>query len=260
MSAPSILQNVSAETTSTTPFLHGTVDGCLSPDLYRILAETRPTPEQILGYRPPGSNLRYDLVAHKALALSSLAPLWREFILYHTSIFFWRELMSHFGAAFEAAYPKLTREWQGRAKVGRRGVDRKCDVYLDCNIGINTPTLESMSRVRGPHIDNPVELWAAMLYMRAPVDDSQGGDLVIYNRDRDFRYYGKAEVPLEDVTEFELVPYSANRLAYFMNGLDAVHGVTFRERTDHPRLLVNIIVELVEPLFKYRHLKMEGRQ
>ncbi len=257
MTAPSILQGVSWETTSRTPYLHGTVNRCLSPSHYHLLALGRPTVAEVLHGRPTGSNARYDLNAHEALALPSLDHLWREFVLYHTSIFFWRELVALFGNDFSRVYPRLTSGWMHKAKVGVRGLDKGCDVYLDCNIGINTPN-ENVSRVRGPHIDNPVELWAAMLYMRAPGDDSTGGDFIIYQLDREFRFHGKAEVPDEDVTEFELVPYEANRMVYLMNSLDAVHGVTPRDATPHPRLLVNIIVELGEPLFKYKHLRRKA--
>ena len=40
----------------------------------------------------------------------------------------------------------------------------------------NSP-VRTPSTVRGPHLDSPFKLFAALLYFRAPEDDSSGGDL-----------------------------------------------------------------------------------
>jgi hypothetical protein len=52
-----------------------------------------------------------------------------------------------------------------------------------------------------------------------------------------------------------VVPYGANRFALLLNDIDAIHGVSPRTVTVHPRRLVNIIAEVyptVERLFDER--------
>ena len=49
----------------------------------------------------------------------------------------------------------------------------------DCQIGINSPVSQA-STVKGPHVDNRVELYAGLFYMRTDEDDSRGGSLEIF--------------------------------------------------------------------------------
>jgi hypothetical protein len=58
----------------------------------------------------------------------------------------------------------------------------KFDFVSDCQPGINTP-VEYLSSVRGPHVDNPVELIGGLFYLRDEDDKSEGGDLLIYDTD-----------------------------------------------------------------------------
>ncbi len=53
-----------------------------------------------------------------------------------------------------------------------------------------------------------------------------------------------SRISLEDVVVKDKVPYGANKLALFINGIDVVHGVSPRHQTDYPRRLVNIIGEI----------------
>ena len=42
------------------------------------------------------------------------------------------------------------------------------------------------------------------------------------------------------------IPYAANRLVFFIHSPDALHGVSARSATPHPRLHVNFLAELRE--------------
>lgn len=42
---------------------------------------------------------------------------------------------------------------------------------MDCQVGINTPA-KTRSIVRGPHTDNPNEIWAGLLYFKHKSDHS----------------------------------------------------------------------------------------
>lgn len=140
-------------------------------------------------------------------------------------------------------------------KVGRRFMD-KCDVQLDFQPGINSPVTRECS-VRSPHVDSPEELFAGLLYLRAPEDDSTGGELELYStkgkprfcrkqkiQDKDRLYLRKNEVTNTDCLVKELtIPYKANNFVMFVNSKQAIHGVSPRGITGHERRLLNIIYE-----------------
>src|SRR3546814_5931604 len=83
-----------ATSVSDWPFPHVVIEDCLPWDLYRRLLEARPAYEAILKGREPGSNKRIDRNAKDLLADYTLAPVWREFIEFHTSQAFWQQVRS----------------------------------------------------------------------------------------------------------------------------------------------------------------------
>ncbi len=256
----SILRGVEAALNHRSPYPHATATDVLPEIFYRHLANTRPSMELIVGDRDMGSNLRYDLNASELLVMDLIEPLWRDFINFHVSALFWEEIKSKFGPEIVATHPGTFQDMDSldRLSVGMRHKGATTDVVLDCNIGLNTPVLEA-GRVRGPHIDNPVEIWAAMFYMRDVRDESQGGDFMVQRLNRTFRFYGKAEVPDEDVEDVRCIPYVENSMCCFVNSIESVHSVTPREVAIYPRLLVNVVAEFRRPLFSYKEFRMENR-
>ena len=95
------------------------------------------------------------------------------------------------------------------------------------------------------HVDRQVALFAGLLYMRRPDDDSRGGDLELYRfRDRPRRFEPGRYVDDALVELVKTIPYEANRLVFFVHSPDALHGVSPRSVTPHPRLHVNFLAEL----------------
>jgi hypothetical protein len=215
------------------PFPHVVIEDCLPWDYYRELLATRPAYEAIVCGRDPGNNLRMDVPAKHLLSWPQLPSIWREFIQFHTSQAFWQEICDLFGIP------------DGERIAGVRFRDPS-DIVMDCQIGLNTPVLER-SRVRGPHVDNPVEIFAGLLYMG---DEQKGGDLLIYEPVEPLLFYGKAEIYDRRVRPVEKVRYAHNTFVGFINLPHAVHGVTPRDVTDEPRWLVNFVAEQHKPRFE----------
>lgn len=215
------------------PFPHVVIEDCLPWDYYRRLLDERPSYEAILKGREPGNNKRIDRCAADLLNDPLLPAVWREFIEFHTSEAFWRQIDEVFGLCAP------------EASTGIR-FKHNTDVVLDCQIGLNTPALER-SRVRGPHVDNPVEIFGGLLYMG---DEQKGGDLVIYEPVEPLLFHGKAEVHDFRVRSVKSVRYQHNTFVGFINLPHSVHGVTPREVTTEPRWLVNIIAEQRTPAFE----------
>ena len=238
----SVLQNADRGQFRLAPFPHFVLQGALPRHLYQELDKTRPPIEA------KGSNIRKDIHAAQALLRTDLPSVWRWFIEFHTSQAFWGEVLTIFGPTIRYTYPFL--EWDKPLRQYTTGVRFRdqADVFMECQPGINTP-VERPSRVRGPHLDNPVELVAGMLYMKAS-DEPQGGDLEVCQTVRAPQFYGKAEIYDKCVETVGVVPYRANTLVMFMNSPVSIHSVTERPVTTTTRKLVNFAMELPFPLFE----------
>lgn len=209
------------------PFPHVVIENALDDKYYRGLLETRPQPEDILRGRKLGPNQRLDLPTE--LATSILHPQWIEFCTYHSSWEFWDRIVEVF-----------------RKTLGIYDLNNN-SIRLRCQPGLNTPT-EGKTKVRGPHLDNPRELFAGLFYM--PTDED-GGDLELY-RWKERKFYGKLEVPEDCVEWVKTVPYKSNTYVMFLNTENSLHGVTPR-KSKHYRNLVNIVVDARKPLFRVGH-------
>jgi len=243
----SILQNVAAADVQSDPYPHLVLQNALPEELYNALSESYPGADKIVSPTEMGNNKRYQISAHVGLTSPDLTPLWQEFMRFHVSQAFWNEVIVLFGDQIRALYPWLESA-VGRSldqmSVGVRNVHPERDVVLDCQPGINSPVTRQTS-VRGPHLDNPKELFGALLYLREEHDDSTGGDLEIYRyRKTRGMFYGKAEISHRQTERVATVRYQRNTLVFFLNSYHSLHGVTPRSVTSHCRRLVNFIGEL----------------
>jgi hypothetical protein len=258
----SVLQNFRDSNLTKSPFPYIVIEKALPARIYEELATTFPSESFIFdnhrgkqegaAYTP---NTRYDLPASYVRNNPNLdLGLWREFSDYHTSQEFLDEFLSKLGDVIQKTHPHIIDKMQQKSPLGkpRAGVrfwkDNKEDseVALDCQIAINSPPTEPLTSVRTAHLDNPVELYAGLLYLRDPEDASQGGDLEIYSwKTPERKRIGpKRIISSDDVIVKDRVLYGANKLALFINSIDSIHGVTNREVSDKPRRLANIIGEV----------------
>jgi hypothetical protein len=255
-----VLERLCADDVRMEPFAHVVVENCLPPDYYRALASAYPGDEQVLqlnGWRrggPVQSNQRNDISAHQVLREPGLvAPIWEDFVRYHTSPAFYAEVVRVLGPALRATYPDLEQRLGGRLETLRSGVrfaahDDPGPVSLDCQIGINTPATRPSS-VRRVHTDSPEELFAMLLYFRRDEDDSSGGDLQLlrWRPGRKRRFVG-SECDDGDAMQVGSVPYRPNTLVAFVNSTESLHAVSERAITPHSRRLVNIVGEVYRAL------------
>lgn len=260
MNKLSILQNFRPSLLQRQPFAHFSIECALPDALYEELSRTYPSVETIFAnaFRKKGKdmaqNARYDLSAAEVYAKPDLiSGAWRDFVHYHTSQDFLDEVLDKLGDTIRDAYPQLVNAMERkapgarpRAGVRRRGDSaRECELALDCQVGINSPVAGEGTTVIGPHLDNPKELYAGLLYLRHPGDTATGGDFVVYEwKDgQSRRFVEKRYIDPSLVVERGTVRYGPNRFAWFLNSAEAVHGVTARGPSPLPRRLCNIIAE-----------------
>ena len=222
----------------TDPFPHIVKKDALPPDTYDLLKKTR-LPDEVIDRGGKGQNSRIDAHTYELCGTG----VWKDFLSYYTGEEFFSEVVRVFGDEIKALYPDLPLENQS---VGVRFTG-DFDISTECQIGINTPC-ETRSRVIGPHLDNPCELYAGLLYM--PVKgDKWGGDFEIRKYTSLPRFYGKLKID-DDCTEVVCtVPYEPNTFVMFINSPWSVHSVSERGPCKEYRRLVNIIGEVRKPLF-----------
>jgi hypothetical protein len=206
------------------PFPHIVIENALKREFYDKLIKTQPSPESIIRGQPYGPNERIDLPTELTKTLS---PIWQEFCSYHVSMDFLQKVFDVFGGFIESLYP-------GVESVGMR-----------CQPGLNTPS-NTLCKVRGPHLDNPLELYAGLFYT-----DSDGANLEFYKW-KEKKFYGKLEVPEDCVELVKTVPCRPNTYVMFLNGDKSLHGVTPRKSVNFRRM-VNIVGDADRPLFVAGH-------
>lgn len=225
------------------PYPHCTSTKCLDDELYQKLFYNRPAWELIAGKRKDENNVRIDWTALQCLNSEHVADVWKDFISYHVSRNYWLTFVKVMGDMVRLQYPWLESFFGKKLEdfvIAPRYSVRQADIYLDCQIGINTPCTASESTVIGMHLDHPSELFGSLLYMRVPDDDNLGGNLVI--SDDGIRLTGKRNVEY-DIRNNKALEYKANSFFGFVNSLRSVHGVTVRFATEKPRLLVAASME-----------------
>ena len=160
-----------------------------------------------------------------------------------------------FAAHFRREFPGLE-DRVGRAyedwRVVPRGYAGEAEVRLDCQFVMNTPVTRKSS-VKTAHIDLCDKIFSALYYMRDPRDQSEGGDLDIYDWRREPRFV-KHRALTRDVEVVKTVPYRANAYLCFVNSPQAVHGVSPRDTTDVPRRYINFIAELPVKAFEPKQI------
>ena len=215
----------------------------LGETYFNELKQNFPIPDDVVLGREVGSNILLQRGAKEVLADESTTRFWRSFFELHTSTAFLQEVVKLFGAEIHDNYPQLSRL---DLKAGVRFRD-SAPFLLDCQFAVNTP-VKKAGTVRGPHIDDPKELFGGMVYMG-------GGALDLYKWKNERLFIGrkgmvkKAECAKGSVIKVASITCNPGTIVLFLNTPDSIHGVAPRKRGDGYRSYINLIGEIAEPLF-----------
>ena len=268
----SILRKVTRTDIVREPYAYAHVRNCLPPYIYDKMAAGFPDVRALFS-ESHAENDRARAAANNVLLHSNavqdiragmaLPQVLVDFVEYHTSQRFFRQALSVMGDAIRETYPGIE-DRLGKPledlSVAARGDEQMADIRLNVHFAINTAVQEP-SRVRARHVDDPTKLFSALLYMRSPDDDSTGGDLEIcrWRGPRAFRNsyveghnVRNTHVDDEQSVRVALIPYEENALIFFLDSVDAIHGVTERQPTTHQRRYINFVAEMAEPLYDMR--------
>ena len=237
----SVLQNVN--TVFKHPYPHVCVDEALPDYIYKELAETFPQ-ELVCSTQPHDGGITYRYKSNPALVEGKISNIWQEFFEYHTSTDYFRECINLFEPWIEELYPQYLEDMYSKP-VTVRDVDNTGNYVTDCQFVVHEPVDETGTS-RTPHIDNPVEIYAGLLYMRLPEDESIGGNFTIHEVTGEITEVNKTlgrQVDNSLHNPVKQVPYVANSFCMFLNVKDSVHSVTPRIKPQHRRQSINIIGE-----------------
>ena len=247
----SILQNKKNIKFKFDKFPYLVIDDALPLDLYNKLNDNFPNYEKIIGNNDYKENYAYRYNAYNSLRDKEISDEWKNFIKFHTSYDFLEEFYSIFGDSIKKIYKVEKEKLFNKNNVGVR-FEGKNHFNLDCQFVINTPT-SGETKVIEPHLDNPIEFYAALLYMKDEDDNSDGGNLTTYDFKDKPSFYGKSRVREDKIRLIEEIEYKQNRLVMFLNSPYSIHGVTKRSKTNFYRKYINIIGEFNFELFNYRN-------
>ena len=217
------------------PYPHFVIEDALPQSIYDQLEKEWPK-EQLLSTEPFDAGICYRLKADEMLKPEKVSNLWKEFTEYHTSMEFYKDMIKVFGE-FIPTVENLS--------LSSRGWDTGDDkIGTDCQTVMHKP-IDFSSRT--PHIDNPREIYAALLYMPYANDKSTGGEFQIHKTDQDIQEVNKnggRAVGDKAGDIVKSVPYKANTMVAFCNvSTKCVHSVSARQNANLHRRSVNIIAE-----------------
>jgi hypothetical protein len=232
----SLLQKL--PTVVTDPYPHFIIEDALPNDIYDQLEREWPE-KQLLGTEPYDNGICYRLKADEMLKPGKVSDLWKKFTEYHTSVEFYNEVKSVFK-------DYITDISNIENRLSPRGWDKGNDMIgTDCQTVMHTPINFSS---RTPHIDNPREIYAGLLYMPYAEDVSTGGEFQIHKTvaqiTRVNKNGGRAVESRDQGNIIKSVPYKRNTFVMFCNNSsNAVHSVSSRVNATLHRRSINVIAE-----------------
>ncbi len=228
------------------PYPHVVIEEALPWELYEKLENEFPE-KTLLGTEPFDNGICYRMKADRLLDPTFESETWREFAKYHTSPEWFMEVFELFKPWLENK-SKLTDLMPNLSdNLGARGwAGKEINLWSDCQVVMHKPITEVTSRTA--HIDNPMEMFAGLLYMPYKEDESTGGNFQIHNVKNDITKVDMKngrQVYAEDLGDVHTtVPYKRNTFVMFCNcNANAVHSVSQRINPKLYRRSVNIIAE-----------------
>mgnify|MGYP001199199891 FL=1 len=223
------------------PYPHIIIEDALPDNVYAELERTFPE-NAVLSTEPFDGGICYRYKADKLLQEAFKPEIWRDFCDYHTSA----EYVNQCFKLFEPYLtPQLQREFVHEEVAARGWTNDAHNIHTDCQLVMHKPITDRSSRT--PHLDNPIEIYAGLLYMPHPDDSGTGGDFQIHHSTGTITEVNKTlGRQVNDSNNGGIaytVPYKPNTFAMFLNTQKAIHSVSVRERPTQYRRSVNIIGE-----------------
>lgn len=236
----SVIQNV--KEVYTHPYPYVCVEEALPENVYKELEETFPE-ELVTSTSPHDGGITYRYKCKEANH-KPIPAIWQDFFAYHTSPEYFKACLNLFAPVIESNYNQY-KNLLDADNITVRDVDNSGQYVTDCQFVVHEP-VDQTGTSRTPHVDNPVEIYAGLLYMRKLNDISEGGNFTIHEQTGNIEQVNKSlgrQVEDNIHKPVREVPYKANSFCMFLNVMGSIHSVTPRINPTERRRSINIIGE-----------------
>ena len=129
--------------------------------------------------------------------------------------------------------------------LGKRFNNLKRDqISFETTVRLIGPSTEAFI-FRGPHLDSPAVLINGLLYLKDERRDNAGGSFALFARKigikkrfDDLTHNRAFKSSTVDLVKE--IPYGTNRMVFFENSIDTIHGVLERGKSAYPRIAVGV--------------------
>lgn len=230
----------------TDPFPYAITQEALPVPLYLELESS--FPEDLIVHRvtkmDAGSPTRRLMFAD-AISWNDLPPIWEDFLRFHISVEFFRSVVRFFEPYLLSSLGSSRLDQLLASNVTPRKIGPSDLLVTDCQFVVNEPLIDGITS-QPPHVDNPKEIYAGLLYMRRSDDDASGGQLTLHHLSHPIAQLDKAkgrQISSDSHLPVKTIPYRSNTFCLFLNILGAVHSVSPRVNSLVRRRSINIIGE-----------------
>lgn len=251
----SLLSNITPEQVIAEPFPHVVVENALDEQLCQQLIREFPPLETFTQGESVGSNQKIIYTGARALSNPDVSARWKKFIQEHLQPPVWGEMLRLFRPYLLRAYPAIEQRF-GRLEQLRPGIrniddDSHCDLLLDSELVVHTPTVGPPAMERGPHLKTRDKPFVGYLYLRPDEDDSQGADHVLYSikPGASLLFDQVQAVDPALLTVEKVIPYRRNTFIFFLNTPQSIQGLTLRSVAKVPLMMYHLLAQMPAPLF-----------
>lgn len=252
----SVLQRAFRSQIQYDPVPHIVIKNCLPEDYFKLLEKTYISDNQIENFNSGSlkgqiKNIRLNILFNDIITEKikwENSEVWAEFVRYHTSENFFKDLLKLFSPEIKTICPILETKLEKKLedvsvkcyeKNLVHDIENSKSIFLDGDVGINTIS-DMTSSVRKHHVDGMQKFFGGFLYFKREDDDTEGGDLEFYRLKYNEQLTVNKSVELnKNQVEFvSKIKYEANTAIFWVNSPGAIHNVTPRGPSKLSRRLV----------------------
>ena len=247
------LSHVAVDSVVADPFPHLIVDNALPRALADELAATFPSRPSFTRWKPYTSNQKFLRFAPDVLSDDAIGPAWKTYFadLERTVL---PECLRLFGAHLLAVYPDFESRFaplHALRTTPHSPTGPGPEVFVDSMLLMHTPVTGRASVERGPHIKIAQHVVLGYLTLRAPGDDSAGGDFVLYapRPGAALRFHERQTTDEQCLETRRIVPRRHNSLFLFLNSGRSIQAVSARPVTPYPVIAHHFALRVGAPPF-----------
>ena len=143
--------------------------------------------------------------------------------------------------------------WESRERIVKKlnqiasfKIPKNMDIISRGDLRAASPGASDNKTILGPHLDSETELFAGLIYLKSPLDDSDGSNLILYELidQHPKKYMSKhRRIPMKYIKPYKTIKYGYNNAVFFINSPESIHSVSARSNSKVDRRSINLSLE-----------------